>query len=81
MPADTTSLSTALRHRLELIADRAFYSRDPAGHLDALKTVSERILQLQAQLPQPVHPQLRHYLERCSYDKALAFLEGAGVPE
>jgi hypothetical protein len=81
MPADTTSLSTALRHRLELIADRAFYSRDPTGHLDALKTVSERILQLQAQLPQPVHPQLRHYLERCSYDKALAFLEGAGVPE
>ena len=25
----------------------------------------------------PVDPQLRHYLQQCSYDKALAWLEGA----
>jgi hypothetical protein len=30
---------------------------------------------LQAALPKPVDPQLVHYLERKSYDKALEFLE------
>ncbi len=69
-------LAEALRERLGLIADRAWVQRDSTGHLRALQEVSERIDSLSDALPPPVHPQLKHYLERCSYDKALAHLSG-----
>jgi hypothetical protein len=78
MPASSTiqeTLAAALRDRLTVIADREWYARDPAGHLERLRIVSEQIATLATQLPSPVDPQLRHYLDRCSYDKALAFLE------
>jgi len=74
-PTIQQSLATALRERLAVIADREWYARDPAGHLDRLRAVSEQITILQRQLPPPVDPKLAHYLDRCSYDKALAFLE------
>ncbi len=74
-------LTAALRERLALIADRAWVERDAHGHLEALKSVSERIQTLASQLPPPVDPQLRHYLERCSFQKALAFLEEAASPK
>ncbi|HEY3901840.1 MAG TPA: hypothetical protein VGM54_24720 [Chthoniobacter sp.] len=70
------SLAAALRERRTVIADREWYARDPAGHLDRLRAISEQIGTLQTQLPPPVDPRLAHFLERCSYDKALAFLEG-----
>jgi len=44
-----------------------------------LGEVSNRIAELQAQLPENTHPQLRHYFERCSYDKALAWIEQDGL--
>lgn len=69
------ALAAALRERLAVIADRELYSRDPALHLERLRTISERVTVLQAELPTPIDPQLAHYLLRCSYDKALAFLE------
>ena len=69
------ALASALRERLAVIADREAYARDAAAHMESLKQVSERISTLQAQLPEPVDPQLAHFLQRCSYDKALAFLE------
>ena len=68
-------LAAALRDRGAVIADRAMRDRDAQAHLCQLQEVSERIVALQARLPSPVHPQLAHYLDRCSYDKALAFLE------
>jgi hypothetical protein len=68
-------LAVALRERLAVIADREACRRDPAAHLERLKTASEKIAALQAQLPAPTDPQLAHYLQRCSYDKALAFVE------
>jgi hypothetical protein len=68
-------LAAALRERLAVIADREAYARDAAAHLERLKAASERIAALQARLPPPVDPQLSHYLQRCSYDKALAFVE------
>ena len=76
-------LAAALRERLAVIADRASYARDPQAHLRQLQGVSERIASLGGQLPEPIEPRLAHYLERCSYDKALAFLEDlcrAGAP-
>jgi hypothetical protein len=75
LPAIQETLAAALRERLAVIADREWYTRDPAGHLDRLRTVSEQITALRTQLPPPVDPQLAHFLDRCSYDKALAFLE------
>jgi hypothetical protein len=78
MPETVTphqALATALRERLAVIADRALYARDPAAHLERLRIVSEQVIALQSQLPTPIDPQLAHYLQRCSYDKALAFLE------
>ncbi len=67
-------LADALRERRAVIADRAFYERDPQAHLHQLQAVSERIVALGERLPGPVDPQLAHFLQRCSYDKALAFL-------
>ena len=74
-PAVYRSLAEALRERRAVIADREAYARDPQAHLQRLQAASERIVALGAQLPAPVDRQLAHYLERCSYDKALAFLE------
>ena len=68
-------LAAALHERLAVIADRAFYQRDPAAHLAALQAASARITALAVQLPPGTDPQFAHYLQRCSYDKALAFLE------
>jgi hypothetical protein len=60
---------------LQAVADREHYLRDPAGHLERLKEVSARVETLTAQLPEPLDPRLAHFLERRSYDKALAWLE------
>jgi hypothetical protein len=69
------ALAAALRERIAVIADREHYQRDPAGHLERLQAASTAIVDLQKQLPKGTDPQLAHYLQRCSYDKALAFLE------
>lgn len=68
-------LANALRERLAVIGDRELYTRDPAAHLEKLKAVSEQIDRLQTLLPQPIDPQLAHFFQRRSLDKALAFIE------
>lgn len=75
MSTPENELASALRDRLRIIADRAWVERDAPGHLVALQEISEKIASLGRSLPRPVDPQLTHFLERCSYDKALAFLE------
>ena len=67
-------LAAAFRERRSIIADEAS-RRSPDRHIERLKSVSERIESLAAQLPQPIDPQLAHFLQRASYDKALEFLE------
>ena len=67
-----------LRRRLEIIADHAWRDRETATHLSALREVSEQIMARHAVLRGSLPPKLDHYLERCSYDKALAFLEETG---
>jgi hypothetical protein len=75
---DLTPLAEALRERLAVIADHAHRDRDQAGHLQRLIDVSTRIDTLIAALPSSeLAPQFRHYLEKKSYDKALAWIEGA----
>ena len=69
-------LVAALRDRLAVIADHAFRDRDPQGHLARLRAVSERLDAIAAEVPADADPQFRHYLQRHSYDKALAWLDG-----
>ena len=68
------SLRDALRERLAIIQDEES-RRDTNAHMARLQAVSEKIEQLWAALPQPVDPQLAHYLQRKSYDKALELIE------
>ncbi len=74
MNSPENELAGALRERLALIADEVS-RRDPASHLLKLKSVSDKIATLERALAPPVDPQLAHFLERRSYDKALALLE------
>ena len=68
-------LISALRERLNIIRDDES-RRDAAAHLARLQAVSDKIDKLQAAVPRPLDPQLAHYFQRRSYDKALEFLEG-----
>lgn len=77
MVPDLVPLAQSFRERLKVIADHAHRDRDPAGHLQRLVEVSGRIDSLIAALPaKELDPQFRHYLEKRSYDKALAWIEG-----
>ena len=72
-----SELAAALRERLAIIGDETG-RRDPEKHIARLRTVSEKIDNLASALPKPIDPQLAHFLQRKSYDKALEFLEGRG---
>jgi hypothetical protein len=69
-----SELAEVLRERLTIIAD-AESRRNPQQHTARLREVSERLARIELQLPVTIDPQLRHFLERCSYDKALEYLE------
>jgi len=74
MDGPLTELAQALRERLAIIADEES-RRDLARHTERLQTVSERIEQLEHHLPPTIDPQLRHFLQRRSYSKALELIE------
>ena len=67
-------LRDVLRERLAIIRDEES-RRDQETHMARLSAVSEKIDKLAAAVPRPLDPQLAHYLQRRSYDKALEFLE------
>jgi len=71
------TLHAAVKARLDIVADHAFRDRDAAAHLEALKAAATKLDRLVATLPADVDSTLRHYLERQSYTKALAWLEEA----
>jgi hypothetical protein len=68
-------LANALRERLAIISDENS-CLDPEKHMERLRAVSEKIDNLAAALPKPIDPQLAHFLQRKSYDKALEYLSG-----
>ena len=74
-----SDLAQALRERLAIIRDDGS-RRDVQAHVARLSAVSEKIDKLAATVPRPLDPQLAHYLQRRSYDKALEFLEGQALP-
>ena len=73
METALAELAVALRERLDVIADEES-RRDPARHTERLREVSERIERLEKVLPLQTDPQLRHFLQRRSYSKALELL-------
>jgi len=75
MQKTLTELAEALRERLIIIADEES-RRDPGPHMERLREVSERIEEIEHGLPETIDPQLRHFLQRRSYDKALDLLRG-----
>ena len=74
MQDPTSDLVAALRERLAIIGDENS-RRDPEAHTARLRKVSEKIEKLEAAIPKPIDPQLAHFLQRKSYDKALELLE------
>ena len=74
-----SDLASALRERLAIIGDEKS-RRDPEKHMARLRAVSEKIDSLAAALPKQIDPQLAHFLQRKSYDKALGLLESGTVP-
>ena len=73
-------LEASLRERRRVIADHEWRDRDPEAHLGALREVSEKIAALKERLGAVAPPRLRHFLDNCSYDKALAFLAEPAPP-
>lgn len=71
----TKQLIELLRRRISIIEDHGWRDRDPAGHLEALKSVSEEIAAWTAAHRTSVDAQLRHYLGNSSFQKALEHLE------
>ena len=77
MKAEFSELREALRERLSVIADHQLRDRDPQAHLERLKSAAFRLDAAIAQLPSQCDRGLRHYIERQSYLKALAWLDEA----
>ena len=74
MESVLADLAQALRERLAIIHDEQS-RRNPDAHMARLRTISEKIDELQAALPQRIDPRLSHYLQQRSYEKALEFIE------
>lgn len=74
MDASLIDLAAALRERLAIIADEQSRT-DPDRHTERLREVSEKIERLEQSLPPKIDPELRHFLQRRSYSKALELLE------
>jgi hypothetical protein len=72
-----TELADALRERLEIVGDEES-RRDAARHIERLREVSEKIERIEHRLPPTIDPQLRHFLQRRSYSKALELLATEG---
>ncbi len=74
MQKKLTELAGALRERLTIIADDES-RRNPVRHTARLREVSKRIEKIERGLPPTIDAQLRHFLQRRSYGKALEMLE------
>lgn len=69
-----SQLAELLEKRLVVIADHELRENDPGEQLKQLQTVSEKIVERQGELAGELSPRLAHFLDNCSYDKALAWI-------
>ena len=60
-----------LEERLRVIGNAEMRESDPAGQLEKLREVSEAIVAFHAGHRSEIQPRLNHFLESCSYAKAL----------
>ena len=79
MNGELVELREALQERLDVIADQELRARDPRAHLERLKAAASRLDAAIARVRPNCDPQLRHFLDRQSYLKALAWLEHASA--
>ena len=79
MNREFVQLREALQERLGVIADLELRARDPRAHLERLKAAASRLDAAIARVPPNCDPQLRHFLDRQSYVKALDWLEQASA--
>jgi hypothetical protein len=79
MKREFVELRDALQERLGVIADHELRARDPRAHLQRLQAAAARLDGAIARVGPGCDPQLRHFLERQSYVKALAWLEQANA--
>jgi hypothetical protein len=77
MNTDFVKLREALQERLDVIADHELRARDPHAHLERLKAAASRLDAAIARVRPDCDAQLRHFLDRQSYFKALAWLDQA----
>ncbi len=73
------SLLRSLKNRLAVVADRALYERDPQAHLAALQAASASLDQTVTDCRPKIPPDLAHYLDRQSYQKAIDWLENPSI--
>lgn len=64
-----------LEKRLAVIGDHDLRERDPDEQLRQLQEVSEAIFAWQKKYIDQLPPRLGHFLDNCSYDKALEWLK------
>jgi hypothetical protein len=69
--AELSELIGLLEERLRVIGDATLRERDPAGQLAKLQEVSEAIVAFHTAHRAKIQPRLNHFLENCSYAKAL----------
>lgn len=69
--AELSELIGLLEERLRVIGDVGMRERDPEGQLEKLKEVSEAIVAFHAAHRPRIQPRLNHFLENCSYQKAI----------
>ena len=69
-------LADLLEKRIAVIADHEYRDRDPDAHLNQLREVSEALMAKHAELKPKIDARLNHFLENCSYDKALDWTKG-----
>jgi hypothetical protein len=69
--AELSELIGLLEERLRVIGDAEMRELDPAGQLARLQEVSEAIVAFHAAHRAKIQPRLNHFLENCSYSKAL----------
>ena len=74
METELENLAKLLERRLEVISDHEMRENDPDQQLKLLQEVSEEISAKHQQLAGKLKPRLAHFMESCSYAKALAWI-------
>ena len=64
-----------LQRRLRVIGDAEMRENDPERQLKELQSVSEAIMAFHQAHRDVMHNRLNHFLENCSFEKALAWVQ------